>query len=234
VINDMPSTAGLRAITERLCSLPSHLLTEKQRTFFEAMKKACPELPVKTVSGQELAPAQKYDPKTSNCENPELYAVWPFRVVSLGSPELLDAAKLAYANRLNKLDVGWGYDGNVAALLGMADEAGRILLVKCENSHEGYRWPATWGPNFDWLPDQNHGGNLLNTCNLMLLQSDSLDEGGKIRLLPAWPKDWNVNFKLHAMGNTSVQCIYWDGAVAQMSVTPESRTKDVVRVAREP
>lgn len=230
VINDMPSTAGLRAVTSRLCSLPTRLMTAKQRAFFEAMRKACPELPVKNArGGRELAPAQKYDPKTSNCENPELYAVWPFRLVSVGQPEHLDAAKLAYKNRLNKLDVGWGYDGNVAALLGMADEAGRILLVKCENSHTGYRWPATWGPNFDWLPDQNHGGNLLNTCNLMLLQSDPLDEGGKIRVLPAWPKDWDVDFKLHAMGKTTVQCVVKDGAVTQLTVTPDSRKGDVQR-----
>ena len=52
------------------------------------------------------------------------------------------------------------------------------------NSHPAYRWPATWGPNFDWLPDQNHGGNLLETTQLMLLQS----VGDKILLLPAWPK----------------------------------------------
>ena len=71
-----------------------------------------------------------------------------------------------------------------AALLGLTDEAARILNKKCANSREGYRWPATWGPNFDWLPDQNHGGNLLETTQLMLLQSD----GEKIRLLPAWPK----------------------------------------------
>ena len=90
----------------------------------------------------------------------------------------------AYAHRLNHLDVGWGYDGNCAALLGLTDEAARILKVKCANSHPAYRWPATWGPNFDWLPDQDHGSNLLETTQLMLLQSD----GDKIRLLPAWPK----------------------------------------------
>lgn len=64
VINDMPSTAGLRATTERLCALPSRLLTAKQRGFFEAMRKACPELPLKNVNGvEELAPAQKLTPK---------------------------------------------------------------------------------------------------------------------------------------------------------------------------
>ncbi|HWA84538.1 MAG TPA: hypothetical protein VG820_13935, partial [Fimbriimonadaceae bacterium] len=177
---------------------------------------------------RELAPAQKYVDKPTNVENGQLYAVWPFQVVSLGHPALLAEAKAAYADRLNHLDVGWGYDGNVAALLGMTDEAARILKVKCRNSHAGYRWPATWGPNFDWLPDQNHGGNLLNTANLMLLQSEPLEEGGAIRLLPAWPKAWDVDFNLHAAGNTTVHCRTKGGKIVELEVTPESRRKDVV------
>ena len=109
--------------------------------------------------------------------------IWPFRLYGLGRPGL-EEARAAYAARHNHLDCGWGYDGNCAALLGLTDEAARILKVKCANSHPAYRWPATWGPNFDWLPDQNHGGNLLETTQLMLLQS----VGDKILLLPAWPK----------------------------------------------
>ena len=229
VINDMPSTAGLIAITDRLTKLPEQLTTKEQRDFFEQMKRACPDLPLQTANGQqELAPAQKYKNETSNVENGELYAVWPFQVVSLGKSQLLEEAKRAYAHRKNRLDVGWGYDGNVAALLGLTEEAGRILKVKCANSHHAYRWPATWGPNFDWLPDQNHGGNLLNTTNLMLLQGEPLESGGAIRLLPAWPKAWDVSFKLHAPGNTTVECEAKGGTILRLVVTPKSRMKDVV------
>ena len=141
---------------------------------------------------------------------------------------MLEEARRAYANRQNHLDVGWGYDGNVAALLGMADEAARILRVKCANSNPAYRWPATWGPNFDWLPDQNHGGNLLETADLMLLQCDPLEDGGAIRVLPAWPKAWSVDFKLHAPGNAVVECRAEAGKIVYLKVTPESRRKDVV------
>ena len=229
VVNDMPSTSGLISITQRLCGLPSKLLTSKQSAFYTRMKAACPELPMQTVGGQEeLAPAQKYDTRTSNSENPALYGVWPFRLVSLAHPALLEKAKRAYAHRLNHNDVGWGYDGNVAALLGLTDEAARILKVKCANSHPNYRWPATWGPNYDWLPDQNHGGNLLETANLMLLQCEPLEAGGAIRVLPAWPKTWNVDFQLHAPGNTIVRCQTKGGRIVRLDVTPESRRKDVV------
>ena len=96
--------------------------------------------------------------------------------------------------------------------------------MKCANSHPAYRWPATWGPNFDWLPDQDHGGNLLETTQFMLLQSD----GDVIRLLPAWPKDWDVQFKLHAPHRTTVECVYRGGKIERLRVEPESRRKDVV------
>jgi len=229
VVNDMPCMAGLNAVTTRLCALPPSLVSPSQKAFFAHMKAACPALPLQDASdGRELSPAEKYVNKTSNVENPELYAVWPFENVSLAHPALLEEAKRAYAHRKNKLDVGWGYDGNVAALLGMTDEAARILTVKCANSNALYRWPATWGPNFDWLPDQNHGGNLLKETNLMLLQASSLEDGGAIRLLPAWPLAWDVQFKLHAPGNTTVECEAKGGKIVRLVVTPESRTKDVV------
>jgi len=58
----------------------------------------------------------------------------------------------------------------------------------------------------------------------MLLQAD----GDKIRLLPAWPKDGDVSFKLHAPKNTTVECVYRKGRIESLKVTPEARRKDVI------
>lgn len=227
IINDAPAAAGLVNITARLASLPEKLTTPEQRTIFAKMKAACPAVPVEEEEHdgklvRELAPAEKYAKQRSNCENPELYAVWPFRLYGIGKPGL-EVARAAYAHRHDHLDVGWGYDGACAALLGLTDEAARIMKVKCANSHQAYRWPATWGPNFDWLPDQDHGSNLLLTTQLMLMQCD----GDKISLLPAWPKDWDVSFKLHAPKNTSVECVYRGGKIEKLEVSPAGRKKDV-------
>ena len=52
-------------------------------------------------------------------------------------------------------------------------------------------------------------------------------EGNKILLLPAWPKDWDVNFKLHAPKQTTVECEVRDGKVTKLIVTPETRREDV-------
>ncbi|MDR3708199.1 MAG: DUF5703 domain-containing protein [Capsulimonadaceae bacterium] len=228
VVDDTPTVAGLRNIAPRLRALPKSVTTAAERDLFARIAAAVPDMPfdTRTIGGVEtkvIAPAGGYDRKTSNCENPETYAIWPFRLYGVGKPDL-DMARTTYVMRKAHLPVGWGYDGNDAATLGMTDEAKRILLTKCANSNPKYRWPASWGPNFDWLPDQNHGGNLLETTQLMLLQAD----GRKLYLFPAWPKEWDVDFRLHAPDNTTVEATLSGGKVTRLVVTPETRKADVV------
>ena len=57
----------------------------------------------------------------------------------------------------------------------------------------------------------------------MLLQTD----GQKIFLLPAWPKEWDVEFKLHAPQQTVVEGVYRGGKARSLRVTPASRRADV-------
>jgi hypothetical protein len=106
----------------------------------------------------------------------------------------------------------------------MADEAGRLVTARAANVNPDYRFPAMWGPNFDWIPDQDHGDNLLMALELMLLQSD----GERIFLLPAGPREWNVRFKLHAPHRTTIECEVKQGHVERLDVDPPSRRKDVV------
>ncbi len=223
VVNDMPTTAGLNAVPRRLLTLPG--LTPEQRSLFERMRVAAPALPVRDG---RLDMAQRYVDQTSNVENPALYGVWPFRLATLAHPDLLQAGRKAFAVRKNNLDHGWGYDGEVAALLGLTDEATRILRNQVRNSNPKFRWPATWGPNYDWVPDQNHGGNLMTTAQLMLLQAEPLAEGGALRVLPAWPKTWDVDFLLHAPGNTTVHVVQKGGKIVSLEVRPASRRKDLI------
>ena len=52
--------------------------------------------------------------------------------------------------------------------------------------------------------------------------------GDRILLLPAWPKDWDVDFKLHAPKQTTVECSLRSGKVTKLIVTPKQRERDVV------
>jgi hypothetical protein len=64
----------------------------------------------------------------------------------------------------------------------------------------------------------------MRATQAMLLQS----EGEKIFLFPAWPADWDADFKLHAPHQTVVEGTLRDGRLVALKVTPESRRKDLV------
>ncbi len=224
VTNDMPSVAGLHAVLDRLLALPPAQASAAERQFWLRLEAAAPPVPVRAQNTERwLLPAETFDPRRSNCENPELYAVWPFRLFGVGKPDL-QAGIEAFKRRVEKGMKGWSYDGECAAILGLTDEAKRQILYKVGNSNPIFRFPAMWGPNFDWLPDQDHGSNIMLTLQNMLLFAD----GDKIQLLPAWPKEWNVYFKLHAPRQTVVEARVNNGRLTVIKVTPASRRKDVV------
>jgi hypothetical protein len=52
--------------------------------------------------------------------------------------------------------------------------------------------------------------------------------GDQIILFPAWPKEWNVSFKLHAPENTTIECELKNGTVTRLKVLPESRSTDIL------
>ncbi|MFO1524244.1 MAG: DUF5703 domain-containing protein, partial [Kiritimatiellia bacterium] len=86
------------------------------------------------------------------------------------------------------------------------------------------RFPAFWETKMDGTPDNDHGANAVNTLQSMLLQS----HGDAIHLLPAWPEEWDVSFKLAAAHNTTVEGVYRDGRLTSLAVTPASRRKDII------
>ena len=224
VTNDMPSVAGLHSVLDRLLALPPAQSSGAEREFWLQLKAATPPVPVRAQGSERwLLPAESFDPKRSNCENPELYAVWPFRLFGVGKADL-QAGVEAFQRRGEKGMQGWSYDGQCAAILGLTEEAKRQILYKVGNSNPNHRFPAMWGPNYDWLPDQDHGSNIMLTLQNMLLFAN----GDKIELLPAWPKEWNVSFKLHAPRQTVVEAKVNNGRLTELKVTPASRRKDVV------
>ena len=137
-----------------------------------------------------LAPAERVFGESKNTENPELYAVFPFRLYGVGKPDL-DMASDTFEARKFKGSGGWQQDAIQAAYLGLADVA-RQYVVENYTAKSEQRFPAFWGPNFDWLPDQTHGNVAAMALQSMLLQAD----GSRILVAPAWPKDWDVDFKL--------------------------------------
>ncbi len=220
-VNPTPEVAGLRHVAERLLALEEGV-TRSQAAAWRKMLRDLPPVPIKEEDGKKFVlPAEKFD-VLRNSENPELYAVWPYRFYGLASGDL-EVGLETWRRRRVKESVGWRQDSIQAAQLGLADEAAKYVSGNFSTAHKGSRFPAFWGPNFDWVPDQDHGSVAMIALQRMLLQND----GDEIIVLPAWPRQWDVDFKLHAGMNTTVECAVRGGKVLKLEVRPRSRRPDV-------
>jgi hypothetical protein len=223
-LNPTPEIAGMRYVIPRLQKLASDPALKS------AWQKALDDLPpvplrkdVKT-SATYVVPAQEFANK-NNSENSELYAVFPYRLYTLSAgPEALKIARDTWARRIHRENGGWQQNSIQAALLGLADEARDYVEDSATRHAPDFRFPAMWGPNYDWTPDQDHGSVMMSALQRMVVQY----EGDRILVLPAWPKDLDVSFKLHAPRNTTVEGVYRAGKLEWLKVTPETRRRDVL------
>ena len=230
VVNPLPEVAGLHYDLPRLIDLPSNLVTEQQRVAWRDLLGAVPPLPMKEENGRKiLAAAQQIRGPARNVENPELYAIFPYRLYAVGRPDL-DLARLTFEKRQIKGTGCWRQDAIQAALLGLTRLAYSDVLRNFSTHDPGSRFPAFWSgipqENWtpDWIPDEDHGGATMMALESMLMQP----EGKKILLFPAWPKEWDVEFKLRAPLNTIVEGAYRAGKVEWVKITPSGRREDVV------
>jgi hypothetical protein len=220
--NPMPEVAGCAAVADRLLALPAALVPAPDRALWRRLRTNLPPIPLRAINGQKaLAPAEIFAHK-SNVENPELYAVFPFRLFAFNRPNPEWAVE-ALRNRMDRGNFGWRQDDIFMAYLGLSDDVRRSVVARARSHDPGERFPAFFGPNYDWTPDQDHGGVLMKAFQAMVLQTD----GRRIFLLPAWPKDWDVEFKLLAPERTVVEGVYRDGRIESLRVTPAARRTDV-------
>jgi hypothetical protein len=224
VENPLPVLSGLHALLKRLIALPESLTTAQERASWKDMYAVLPPLPKKTEAGKTFyLPAEKFNPRRGNVENPSLYAVFPYRICAIGQPDL-EVGRATWPRRVVKRMGCWHQDLVESAMLGLTKDA-QPGVVQMAHMKDGVsRFPAFWGAGHDWLPDQDHGGNLMVGLQRMLMQ---WDDNGKIYVLPTWPKEWPVKFRLHAIDKTMVDVEYRDGKI-NCTVTPESKKKDVV------
>ena len=225
VVNPLPDIAGLQWVLDGLLALPEDAVPGVLRAEWAEFRRLLPPLPTRSYfweKRKELIPALQYD-DCKNSENVTLYAVFPYRLFGVGKPEL-EVGRATWAGRQVKDTGGWRQDAIQAALLGLTDEAKASVVSNFSTSHAGSRFPSFWGPNFDWVPDQDHGSVPCLALQCMVLQAD----GDKIHLLPAWPKDWNVDFKLHTHGQTVVEGCWQNGKLEALTVLPAERRKDVI------
>lgn len=248
VTNPNTEVTALRFVLTKLLSFE---VGPERRAHWTKFLAEVPDLPTRTVKGLELlAVGEQYEPGRQLVESPELYSVYPFRQAWIGQPTLLAMARQSFHLRVTSLDGtvdeqavetgGWQAAPVQAAFLGLAREAARLAsinfndrFIKWDDNiapHTPWperpraRFPGFWEFKMDGTPDNDHGANSANVLQSMLLQND----GKNMYLLPAWPEDWDVEFKLRANDNTTVECVYREGKVQSLHVSPVSRRPDII------
>jgi hypothetical protein len=221
-----PDIAALKAVLPRMIALPDGLAANETRQSWQRLLGELPPLPIGATEDGKPVLLPYTGPQTakgSNVENPELYAVYPYRLYSLQRPEL-ELAQNSFLHRKFKDKGCWEQDPIQAAMLGYADIAREFTSFNLTRKEPGLKFPAFWATGHDYAPDEDNGGNGESGLQQMLMLAD----GRKIMLLPAWPRDWNAEFKLNAPYRTTIQGKVVNGQLIGLIVTPASRRADVV------
>lgn len=225
--NANSTISALKVISEKLLAFSEKELSKEDLDYLKGFQTRIPALNFREIDGHKtLAPAITWE-RINNTEVPQLYPVYPWGIYGLGKADLktaintwkYDADALKFRSH-----VGWKQDNIFAARLGLTQEAVKYNLLKMSNSER--RFPAFWGPGYDWVPDHNWGGSGMIGMQEMLLQTN----GDQIYIFPAWPATWDVHFKLHAPKNTTVEVKMENGKVTFLSVLPKGREKDIVNL----
>ncbi|HEX5552099.1 MAG TPA: DUF5703 domain-containing protein, partial [Chitinophagaceae bacterium] len=227
--NSTTTIAALQTVLKELLVLPASYLDTTARQKYDTLLTRIPPISFRYFKGHRtIAPAALWQ-RINNVEAPQLYPVFPWHIYGIGRPGLdiaLNTWNYDTTVLKNRSYIGWKQDNIFAACLGLTKEATRLTMDKLKNASR--RFPAFWGPGFDWVPDHNWGGSGMIGLQKMLLQCN----GKKIYLFPAWPVNRDVHFKLHCPYQTTVEATLSGGKIRSLIVTPASRKKDVVIMAR--
>ncbi|MEL1239988.1 DUF5703 domain-containing protein [Flavobacterium flavipallidum] len=225
--NSNSTISALKVITEQLLLHSENDFSKEDLEYLKGFQNRIPPLNFREFDGRKtLAPAKLWE-RINNTEVPQLYSVYPWKIHGLGKADIQTAWNTwKYDTDALKFrsHVGWKQDNIFAARLGLTQEAAKYNLLKMANSER--RFPAFWGPGFDWVPDHNWGGSGMIGMQEMLLQ----EVNGKMLLFPAWPESWDVHFKLHTSQNTTVEVKMEGGKVKILTVFPKEREKDIVNL----
>ena len=214
--------AGLHACIDSLLALDDSLLPAGEKAYYRSFQQRIPDFTYGEEKGDRvMLPAQSYA-RYQNYECPQFYPLFPFNRFALGKDDMQvfqDTWK--HGKFAKNMVISWHQDGIFFARMGMAKEAADFNSRKLANSPR--RFPTFWGPGHDWTPDHNWGGSGMIGLQEMLMQII----GKRILLIPAWPADWDCDFKLHAPQQTIVEGKVRAGKVTDLRVTPVERRADV-------
>ena len=137
----LPEIVGLRYLLPRLLALPADDVT---KSAWRKQLADQPEIPSVTKGGEtRLLPAKTFS-SCANCENPELYAVFPYRAYTvMQGGTALKIGINTWNSRKNRANIGWQQQPIQAALLGLASEAKVLVVQRARTKRRATGFPAS-------------------------------------------------------------------------------------------
>ena len=226
-VNPAPDVAGLRFCLDELLAMKAGTAEDQAR--WQQVPCEIPEVPSGPSKAAKRSPRREMGEATATRENGELYPVFPFRCFGLavGIGDLVNwtMKHRSYANKRYCSSFCWHQEEIHQAYAGNAVEAAAGLEDRFRSVSTECRFPLYAGQmTNDGVPDFDHFGSGSIALQRMLVQ----EENGKILLLPAWPSDWDVDFKLHLTGGGVITGTVKEGRLLAWDIQPSSRKKDVV------
>jgi alpha-L-fucosidase 2 len=223
-VNSAPDVSGLLHCLDELIAMDAG--TPEDQAAWCRFRAEVPDVHLHEIEGRTaIAPAESWAAK-HNSENGLLYPVFPFQRFSLGlgTEEIVDWT-MRHRTNVNAFNykcwtqdqIHWAYAGNAA-------EAQEGLIHRFQHASVQCRFPLYGSARPDSCPDLDHFGSGSTAFQRMLVQ----ETGDKILLLPAWPSDWDVDFKLHLSQQTTLSGQVVDGELVDWNIEPASRKADVV------
>ncbi|MCP4378406.1 MAG: LamG domain-containing protein [bacterium] len=229
-VNPAPDIAGLQFCLDELLAMKAG--TKEDQKNWHRFRAEIPPIFLHEIKGRKaIAPAKEWKLRM-NAENGELYPVFPFRCFGMGLGTK-DIVAWTMKHRTSKNAFGykcWTQDQIHWAYAGNAWEAKDGLIHRFRNASKQCRFPLYGSAKPDSCPDFDHFGSGSTALQRMLVQ----EAAGKILLLPAWPADWDVDFKLHLEKKTVISGKVVDGKLTGWSIEPATRRKDVVIYKPQP
>lgn len=224
VTNPAPEIGGLHWCLDKIIGKGT-MFENNFISLSKRLKKEVPEIPMGDSLGKKILICGYDLGNRLNIENPELYSVFPYRIYGIGKADETLALN-TFSMRGYKSWNGWHQDAIQAALLGLTEEAKKMITSNFTAKQNGSRFPAFWGPNYDWVPDQDHGNVSSRALQNMLVQT----EGKETLLFPAWPKEWDVRFKVNIPGNETIEGVYTQKSGVRLTKKPDDiRLKAMIK-----
>lgn len=223
-VNPAPDIAGLLFCLDGLLDIKAG--SNEDQTNWQRFREEIPPVALREIDGKmAISPAEEFVDKKSNAENGELYPVFPFRLFGLGhgTEDIVDWT-MEHRSTVDGMDYKcWSQDQIDWAYAGNAEEARDGLIHRFSHSSTQTRFPVYGSMGPDSCPDFDHFGSGSTALQRMLVQ----EVGDEILLLPAWPSNWDTDFKLHLSQNTVIKGKITQGKLENWSIEPASRKKDV-------